>query len=227
MKGGLRTFVPWLGRGGRHYHSPTPWHPPTPWLRLRRFLGMLQERMPAGVLALQLLLTGLAIGHLALVFLFPAGRNGFLDIDLRSALPHLTLWRPSDAFGFGAEDGPRGFIRYAVFAQNGQVQEGVFPNPQVRPNLRYSRWAAAGDAISGNQPVLHAALLHYLLSNIGSSPIRVDLFAGEWEPDGPGAPAGDGRVTPARLSERARVWKLGTHDGLTESWKPATRNSNK
>ena len=222
MRGGLRTFAPWFGRRDRRLYRPTPW------LRLRRGLGWLQEHSPSGLLALQLLLTLAAIVHLALVFLFPAGRNAFLDVDLRERMPYLTLWRPGDAFGFDSASAPRGFIRYAVFAQNGQVQEGVFPNPQVRPDLRYSRWAAAGNVVSGNQPLLHDALLHYLLTNLGSSPLKVDLYAGEWEPDGALVPAGGGRASHAALAEQAarrtRVWKLGTHDGLTRTWKPATRN---
>jgi hypothetical protein len=50
----------------------------------------------------------------------------------------------------------------------------------------------------------------------------------------PGAPPpaeDDARTPGARLIERAadraRVWKLGTHDGLTRVWKPVARNGTK
>jgi hypothetical protein len=177
--------------------------------------------------ALRLCLTAVALAHLVLVLLVPTGRNAFLDIDLRERLPYLTFWRPGDAFGFPAQGPARGFIRYAMYAQDGQVQEGVFPNPQVRPDLRYSRWAAAGNVVSGNEPALHDALLSYLLAHLSSSPLKVELYAGEWEPNGSLPAAGDGRANGRALADRARLWKLGTHDGLTQTWKPASSNGNK
>jgi hypothetical protein len=183
-------------------------------------------------MALHLLLTAGAIAHLALVFLFPAGRNAFLGANVSRQLPHLTYWRPADAFGFSAHAAPRGFIRYAVFAQDGQVREGEFPNPHVRPNLRYSRWSSAGTVVSGDRPALHDALLNYLLAHLGSTPLKVELYAGEWGPSGAPAPSGDGAIGQAanratltdQASGRARLWKLGTHDGLTQTWKPVSPN---
>lgn len=224
MRGGLWAFVPRLGRRSRFYS-------PSPWLRLRRLPEWLRERGRLWVVAARLVLTAAVIVHLALVFLFPAGRNAFLGADVTADLPYLTLWRPGAAFGFPRESAPHGFIRYAVFAQNGQVQQGEFPNPQIKPNLRYLRWAAAGNVVSRDQPVLHDTILHYLLTNLGSPPLKVDLYAGEWRPDGARPQAADGQSPAAlllsRAAERARVWKLGTHDGLTQTWKPATRNGNK
>ena len=224
MRGGLWAFVPRLGRRSHFYY-------PSPWVRLRRTLDWVRERGRMWVVAAQLGLTAVVLVHLGLVFLFPAGRNAFLDVDVSQSIRYLTLWRPGDAFGFATDAAPRGFIRYAVYAQSGQVQEGVFPNPQIQPNLRYLRWAAAGNVVSGDEPVLHDTILRYLLSNLGSPPLKVDLYAGEWQTDGALPPPADGRPPGTQLMERAeervRVWKLGTHDGLTRVWKPASRSANK
>jgi len=224
MRGGLRLFLPRLGRRSHFYY-------PSPWLRLRRSLDWVRERGAMWIVAGQLALTAVVLAHLALVFLFPSGRNAFMGVDVTARIPYLTLWRPGDAFGFSGDSAPRGFIRYAVYAQSGLVQEGVFPNPQTRPNLRYLRWAAAGNVISGDQPVLHDTILRYLLQNLGSPPLKVDLYAGQWQTEAARPLASDGRSPGAALAERAaersRVWKLGTHDGLTQTWKPNSRNGNK
>lgn len=223
MRGGMWAFVPRLGRR-RHFHYPSPA------LRLRRVLDWAKEH-GSWIAAAQLALTALVIVHLGLVFLFPGGRNHFLGVNIADRLPHLTLWRPGDAFGFPGESAPHGFIRYAVFAQSGQVQEGVFPNPQLTPNLRYLRWAAAGNVVSDDQPILHGTVLHYLLNNLGSPPLKVDLYAGEWQLDDARPAATEERSAGSllldRAAERARVWKLGTHDGLTRSWTPFARTRGK
>jgi hypothetical protein len=223
MRGGMWAFVPRLGRRS-HFHYPSPW------LRVRRLLDWAREH-GSWIAAAQLALTVAVILHLGLVFLFPAGRNAFLGVDVTARIPYLTHWRPGDAFGFPTDSAPRGFIRYAVFAQSGQVQEGVFPNPQLKPNLRYLRWAAAGNVVSDDQPVLHDTVLHYLLNNLGSPPLKLDLYAGEWVLDSARPQARDDRTSGSllleRAAERARVWKLGTHDGLTRSWKPFARNGTK
>jgi hypothetical protein len=107
----------------------------------------------------------------------------------------------------------------------------VFPNPQIQPNLRYLRWAAAGNVVSGDDPELHDRILRYLLDNLSSTPIKVDLYAGEWQLDQARPAPVEGRSAGSLLLERAagraRVWKLGTHDGLTRTWKPVSRNGKK
>jgi hypothetical protein len=187
---------------------------PAPWLRARRLMVWAETQVPAALLSLKLLLTLVAVAHLGLVFLLPGGRNAFLALDVRSHLPHLTFWRPASAFGFPGASAADGFVRYAVFAQNGTVQEGSFPNPHIQPNLRFSRWAAAGNMVSEDRPDMHAKLLHYLLEHLPSPPLKVDLFAGNWQLEPP-SPGSDGAS--------ARVRKLGTHDGLTQSWQPTSR----
>jgi hypothetical protein len=191
---------------------------PAPWLPARRLMVWAESQIPAALLSLKLLLTLIAVVQLGLVFLLPGGRNAFLSLDLRTHLPHLTFLRSSNAFGFPGSAGPDGFVRYAIFAQNGTLQEGSFPNPRIQPDLRFSRWAAAGNMVSGDRPDMHAKVLRYLLEHLPSPPLKVDLFAGNWQLDAPAAGA-DGAS--------ARVRKLGTHDGLTQSWKPLARNGNK
>jgi hypothetical protein len=189
---------------------------PAPWLPLRRLSVWAEERAPAALLSLKVLLTLLAVAHLALVFLLPGGRNTFLALEARDRLPHLTFWRVGGAFGF--PDFPRkdGFIRYAIYAQNGSVQQGSFPNPDIRPDLRYTRWAAAGRLVSGDRPDMHAKLLLYLLEHLPSPPLKVELFAGDWVLEAP--PITDGAAV--------RVRRLGTHDGLSQAWKPVSRAGN-
>jgi hypothetical protein len=185
---------------------------------MRRFRVWAEGQVPAALLSLKLLLTLIAVVHLGLVFLLPGGRNAFLALDVRGHLPYLTFWRLPGAFGFPGSSGPDGFVRYAIFAQNGTVQEGSFPNPRIQPDLRFSRWAAAGNMVSEDRPDMHAKLLRYLLEHLSSPPLKVDLFAGNWELEAP-AEGVDGAS--------ARVRKLGTHDGLTQTWKPTSRNGNK
>lgn len=178
--------------------------------RFRRLLARLETLWPAARLAGLLGLTAAAVLHLALALGFPAGRNDLLGANLRQALPYLTYLRAPGAFGFPDPEARGGFIRYTVYTEGGTVHEGFFPDRSLTPELRYQRWAAAGDLLRRDRPALHRSLLDYLLTELPAAPIKLELFAAEWIP---GRTHGDAE-RPYRLR------KLGTHDGLTREWTP-------
>lgn len=184
---------------------------PLPRITLRHFSGWLYahrgDALPLSRLALSLL----AVAHLALFLLLPGGRNVSLGWDASAALPHLTYLRAPDAYGFPGQEDPQGFVRFEIYDQEGEVRQGVFPSTRVKPNLRYQRWAAAGDAVSASDPALHERLLSYLLESLNSPPLRVELFAGSWQDPLP--PPDAIRPLPAPHQR-----KVGSHDGLTRSW---------
>lgn len=220
-----RTGLTSRRRGGRYLGAKSGRRQriryPFPAFRLRGFVSWLHTRPHGFVIVGQAVLTLVAVVHLALVFLLPGGRNDFLEIDATPQLPHLTFWRTGDAFGFPSLGDRDGFIRYEVYAQNGSTLEGVFPNPHVKPDLRYLRWAAAGEAVSGDRSELHTTLLQYLLGNLSSPPLKVELYAGEWDPQEP--PGAKGEPEPRVAAQ----WRLGSHDGLTQAWESEAENEAK
>ena len=169
----------------------------------------------------RLALTVLAIAHLALVLVLPGGRNPIFGVDATARLPYLTFWRTGQAFGFPPHGGQDSYVRFDVYDQSGTTLEGVFPNPNIKPDLRYLRWAAAGQAVSGDRPELHSTLLDYLLRDLESPPLKIEMYAGAWVLEHqPCANGGGGK-------REAGQRKLGTHDGLTQAWKPEAEPSAK
>ncbi len=185
--------------------------------RLRRFISRLPERLYLVRVAVKVGLSLIVVAHLTMVTLLPGGWNGLLGVDARANLPHLTHFAISDAFGFADGHFGKGFILYRVFTQEGTTLDGVFPDSHILPYLRFDRWAAAGDVMSRGQPELHAVLLSYILANLPSAPVKLEMYAGEWVHRRPDSvdPAGGGET-----GRHYRLTMLGSHDGLTRLWRP-------
>ncbi|MCH8841594.1 MAG: hypothetical protein IID61_01340 [SAR324 cluster bacterium] len=186
--------------------------------RIRRFIARLSERLYVVRVAVKVGLSLAVAAHLGMVIVLPGGWNGLMQFDARATLPHLTHFPVSDAFGFADGQFGKGFILYRIFTQEGTTLEGVFPDSNILPYLRFDRWAAAGDVMSRDQPELHAILLDYILAHLPSAPVKLEMYAGQWV---------DGRSVSTGVAEgdgserRYRLTKLGSHDGLTRLWRPS------
>lgn len=171
---------------------------------------------------LQAPLIVLALVHLALVALFPGGRNALFGYEPADTPGYLTFFRVDDTLGFYKLEGRDGFLVYKVFTQDGTVLNGVFPDTGVSPRLRYDRWAMLGDAATGPYPVLHETVASYVLDHLPSPPLRLELFAADWWWDRnrfrfpyPGT----------HVEAELELRMLGTYNGLTREWKPAKDGS--
>lgn len=189
----------------------------SPWLRT--ILGDLRVEY------LCLPLTLLAAVHLGGVLLFPGGYNGVFDARVRGGFSYLTYFPAADTLGFPGPGESNGFLLYKIFAQNGEVLEGTFPDPRVRPRLRYERWAAAGNlSTPGELADVHASIVTYLVAQLPEPPLRIEMFSAHWVWD-------HNKFTfPWRGFNRDNALELhllGTYNGLTQVWRPAGKGAPK
>jgi len=90
----------------------------------------------------------------------------------------------------------------------------------VRYLFAYDRWATAGNAASGPYPALHAFVARYVLSQLPSPPVRLELFSARWSWDRNSLTfpwPGKGPDTTLELR------RLGTYNGLTRTWEPVSK----
>ncbi len=169
-------------------------------------------------------LTILAVVHLVGVLVFPGGYNTVFAKRAVSAFAYLTYFPSADVLGFPSEGEARNFLLYKIYAQNGEQLEGTFPDPRVRPHLRYERWATAGDLSSADLSDVHASILTYLVTQLPEPPLRVEMFAARWVWD-------RNKFTfPWRGFNRDNALELhllGTYNGLTRVWRPASKGADK
>lgn len=205
------------GGGGRRRHvEPGPYGPKHPfWNFLARLEAALVRAWPLVRVPLSLL----AVAHLVLVGLFPGGRNALFGVTDKNGPAYPSLFQVPDTLGFSTADGADGFLVYKIYTQDGGVVNGVFPDTHVAPRLRYNRWARVGNAASGPYPVLHRFVVDYVLRQLPSPPVRVELFAAHWSWDRNSLSfpwPGTGPQTTLHLQH------LGDYNGLTRTWEPAS-----
>lgn len=199
-------------RGARRRPGYIPGGPPPGWAPLLSRLRSIGPwlRIPVSLLA---------VGHIALVFLFPAGGNALLDAPATGLRGYLTLFPVEDALGFPPLDAGSGFLLYRVYTEQGDHVDDVFPDLEVAPRLRYRRWAALMGRSWGEQPELHAQFAHYIVSGLPSPPVRLELYLARWETALAPPPFWrTGELPKAEL----RVHLLGIYDGLTQEWTAAS-----
>jgi hypothetical protein len=186
---------------------------------LSRLWGFVADKWPL----LQWPLGLLAVAHLGMAALLPAGRNMLFDLRAGNALGYLTFFAVNDTLGYYATTSHDAFLIYKIYAQDGGVVDGAFPDGGVLPRIRYDRWAVAGNAAVGPYPPLHKVVIQYILDRLASPPVRIELYAAHWGWDRndlsypwPGP----------RLSPALDLSPLGTYDGFTRVWKPAPAEEN-
>jgi hypothetical protein len=170
-------------------------------------------------------LTLLALVHLVGVLAFPGGYNPVFDGRASSVFSYLTYFPAADTLGFPGPGESRGFLLYKIFAQNGEVLEGTFPDPRVKPRLRYERWAAAGNqSTPGELADVHASIVAYLVTQLPEPPLRIEMFSARWVWD-------HNKFTfPWRGFNRDNALELhllGSYNGLTQVWRPAGKGADK
>lgn len=205
-----------VGGGRRRHREPGPYGPKHPvWNLLARLESLLARVWPLVRVPLSLL----AVAHLVLVAAFPGGRNLLFGITAKEAPAYPSLFQVPDTLGFYTADGADGFIVYKIYTQDGGVVNGVFPDTKVAPRLRYDRWAMVGNAATGPYPALHRFVVDYVLHQLPSPPVRLELFAAHWTWNHNGLtfplPA-TGPHTTLHLE------RLGSYNGLTRTWVPAS-----
>jgi hypothetical protein len=204
------------GRGRRRRAEPGPYGPRHPF---RNWLDSLEHSLAQSWPLVRLPLTVLALAHLALVGLFPGGRNALFGVTAPDAPTYASLFQVPDTLGFYTTNGTDGYLVYKIFTQDGNVVDGVFPDTGVAPRLRYDRWATAGNAAAGPIPELHAYVTRYVLDQLPSPPLRMELFAARWSWDRNSLTfPWPGKGPDATLELR----RLGSYNGLTRTWEPAT-----
>lgn len=167
---------------------------------------------------LWLALTVLGVVHLTAVLVVPGGTNGIFDLRAEGIFGYQTYFPSPDVLGFPPSQEREGFLLYKIFAQDGQTLDGSFPDPQVRPRVRYDRWAAAGYQATGDYPDLHASILAYLVNQLPEPPLRIEMYAARWNWDR------NRFQFPWRGFNRDSALDstlLGTYNGLTKVWTPA------
>jgi hypothetical protein len=208
-------YAPWR-RGAGLSTVALPQRRLGPWLK-----GLFSDVRPE---TLCLPLTVLALVHLAGIAVFPGGYNSVLNVQSGSVFSYLTYFPATDTLGFPSAGESRGFLLYKIYAQNGEVLEGTFPDPRVRPSLRYERWATAGDLSTGELTDVHASIMTYLVGELPEPPLRIELFAARWVWD-------HNKFTfPWRGFNRDNALELhllGTYNGLTRVWRPAAKGADK
>jgi len=163
-------------------------------------------------------LTILGVVHMGTVLLVPGGKNQIFGWTAGSVFSYQTYFPAPDVLGFPAVVEREGFLLYKIYAQDGQMLDGSFPDPHVRPRIRYERWAAAGNQATANLPDLHASIMAYLVNQLPEPPLRIEMYSARW------------------LWDRNRFqfpWRgfnketsldlklLGSYNGLTKVWTPA------
>ncbi len=185
---------------------------PSLWSKLAE--GMSPQRIEW----LWLALTVVGVVHLAAVLIVPGGSNRIFDLKAGSVFGYQTYFPAPDVLGFPPVGEREGFLLYKIYAQDGQMLDGSFPDPQVRPRLRYDRWAVAGDLATANLPDLHASILAYLVNQLPEPPLRIEMYAGHWVWDR------NRFQFPWRgfnKDSSLDLKLLGTYNGLTKVWIPA------
>lgn len=206
-------YAPWRRRAGESVAVP-PRPRLGPWLQ-----GLFSD---IRVEYLCIPLTLLAAVHLAGIALFPGGYNPVLNLHSGSVFSYLTYFPSTDTLGFPGAGESRGFLLYKIYAQNGEVLEGTFPDPRVKPNLRYERWAAAGNVSTGELADVHASIMTYLVSQLPEPPLRIEMFAARWVWDH------NKFAFPWRGFNRDNALELhllGVYNGLTRVWRPAGKGT--
>ena len=168
--------------------------------------------------------TLLALAHLILIALLPGGRNLLFGIDTVKSPGYLSLFQAGDSFGFYTTLGRDGFLIYKIFTQNGKIVEGVFPNNDVLPRLRFDRWAIAGDAAAQSMPGLHAMISRHIIDQLPSPPVRLELYSAHWKLDR------DSVVYPwpgKGIQNSLKMNFIGTYDGFTKTWKPVVTKADR
>lgn len=156
--------------------------------------------------------------HLGAVLIVPGGSNRVFDLKASSLFAYQTFFPAPDVLGFPAIGEREGFLFYRIFAQDGQMLDGSFPDPQVRPRVRYDRWAVAGDQATENLPGLHASIMAYLVNQLPEPPLRIEMYAAHWVWDR------NKFQFPWRGFNKESsldLKLLGTYNGLTKVWTPA------
>ncbi|HKI99208.1 MAG TPA: hypothetical protein VKB51_12110 [bacterium] len=201
--------------GRRRRAEPGPYGPRHPLLNA---LGRLEATLAHAWPLLRLPLTVLAVVHLVLVALFPGGQNALFGLTTQDTPTYASLFQVPDTLGFYTADGTDGFLVYKIYTQDGGMVNGVFPDTRVAPRLRYDRWATAGNAASGPYPELQDYVVNYVLKQLPSPPLRMELFAGHWTWDRNSLTfpwPGQGPDTTLELH------RLGNYNGLTRTWEPS------
>ena len=205
------------GGGRRRRTEPGPYGPRHPLLNQ---LGRIEQALAQAWPLVRLPLSLLAVAHLAVMALFPGGRNALLGVAVERAPTYASLFQVPDTLGFYTTGGTDGFLVYKIYTQDGGAVDGVFPDTGVAPRLRYDRWATAGNAASGPYPALHAFVARYVLSQLPSPPVRLELFSARWSWDRNSLTfpwPGKGPDTTLELR------RLGTYNGLTRTWEPVSK----
>ena len=167
-------------------------------------------------------LTLVAVVHLAGVALFPGGYNPVLDARAGSAFAYLSYFPAGDPLALPEEAETASFLLYKIYMQSGEALEGTLPDPRVRPWLRHSRWANAGFFAARPAADLHAGIAAYLVARLPEPPLRLEMFSARWVWDH------NKFIFPWRGFNRDNALELhllGTYNGLTRGWQPATKGA--
>lgn len=205
----------------RRRAAPTP-PPEGPRPPLSETLARLEALLVRAWPLVRLPLTAIVVAHLVGVALYPGGRNGLFGVKAAEEAGYLSWFQVPDTLGFYTTHGTDGFLVYKIYTQDGSVVDGIFPDAGVAPKLRYDRWATAGNAASGPYPELHAYVVRYLLGQLPSPPLRLEVFSARWIWDRnslsfPWPGQGPDTTLELRL--------LGNYNGLTRAWEPARQGS--
>lgn len=167
---------------------------------------------------LQLPLTVLAVAHLLVVALFPAGSDKLMGIKKESIPGYVSMFQVRDAQGFYKTSGLDRFIMYKIYSQNGDLLTGFFPDSRITPRLRYDRWAMAGHRASEVSQQVHKQIGNYIIEQLPSIPLRMEMYSAGWEWDRndfsfpwPGT----------HLNATLDLKSLGYFNGLNKAWVPA------
>lgn len=217
----------WWPRDSIHVTWRRTAEPPVERAIAQPWLGPLVRRLFSDIRVEYLCvpLTLLAVVHLAGVAVFPGGYNTVLDRRAGGLFAYLTYFPAGDVLAFPGAGESRSFLLYKIYAQNGEMLEGAFPDTRVRPRLRYERWAAAGNlAADSNLPDVHAAIVTHLVAQLPEPPLRIEMFSARWVWDR------NKFVFPWRGFNRDSALELhllGTYNGLTRVWRPAGKGADK
>jgi hypothetical protein len=202
--------LPWIQRVFRR--QPPAYREQSLWQRLAG------NAAPGRMELLWFGLTLLGAAHLIGVLVVPGGVNRIFDWKAGSIFGYQTFLPAPDVLGFPQVSERDGFLLYKIFAQDGQMLDGAFPDPQVRPRVRYDRWAVAGDQATQYLPGLHASIMAYLVNQLPEPPLRIEMYAARWVWD-------RNRFTYPwhgfNKDTSLDLKLLGTYNGLTKVWTPA------